>query len=85
MDALEREFDDVAATGQAAAAGRAAKVASERLRGAAAARQQKLWERALELRIRGQRAVSAAHRLPPPEVLPYPLFVWPSCHTSRDA
>lgn len=66
-DALEREFDDVAATNAAAAASRAEKAEAERIRGAAAGRQKRLWDRALELRIRAQRAVSAAHRLPSPQ------------------
>lgn len=68
LAALEREFDDVAAADAAAAAARSDKLAAERVRGAAAGRQRRLWDRALELRIRAQKAVSAAHRLPPPEV-----------------
>ncbi len=65
---LEREFDAVAAADAAAAGGLAEKAAAEARRGAAAARQRRLWERALEARIRAQKAVLAAHRLPGPEV-----------------
>lgn len=58
----------MAAADAAAAEGRAAKLEAERVRGAAAGRQRRLWDRALELRIRTQCAVAAAHRLPPPGV-----------------
>lgn len=65
--ALEREFDAVADADAAAAEGLSAKAEATRRRGAAAGRQRRLWERALELRIRAQRAVAAAHRLPGPQ------------------